>query len=43
MRKTTRWGWLALSLLVLWAVSQEGRDSRIEDYKRHKQYETWSR
>ncbi len=44
MAKMTGWTWLALSLLALWTVGREGRgDGRIEDYKRHKQYETWSR
>ncbi|NLC80438.1 MAG: hypothetical protein GX748_04575 [Lentisphaerae bacterium] len=44
MTKVTGWTWFALSLLALWTVGREGRgDGRIEDYKRHKQYETWSR
>ncbi|HPB09714.1 MAG TPA: hypothetical protein PLU38_01560 [Kiritimatiellia bacterium] len=43
MKKTTGWVWLALSLLALWTVGREGSGGRIADYKRHKQYETWSR
>ncbi len=44
MKKKTGWIWLALSLLALWTVGREGQGGgRIEDYKRHKQYETWSR